>query len=213
MAITSVIGAAIMSTKVNPDVLQNSPLWGKLISENGGLLATSHLFYSWSRLLVMLLIGIFIGFLNGLAVARFNMPPFMVTLVSMSSSAPWRFTSLNRKYPQYPGSFIKLGKGDIISLYVGEKVEDTRRDILSLDHLPHGDLIGLGFVAHFLLSRTIFGRHVYAIGTNRRAAHVSGVPTQRVIILVYMFSGFCAAVAGILYSARLEAGGPRWATT
>ncbi len=54
----------------------------------------------------------------------------------------------------------------------------------------------------------MFGRQVYAIGTNRRAAKVSGVPTVRVIILVYMFSGFCAAVAGILYSARLEGGRP-----
>jgi ribose/xylose/arabinose/galactoside ABC-type transport system permease subunit len=67
---------------------------------------------------------------------------------------------------------------------------------------------GLAVVGQFLLRRTVFGRQVYAIGTNRKAAEISGVPTRRVITLVYMFSGFCAAVASILYSARLEAGRP-----
>ncbi len=49
---------------------------------------------------------------------------------------------------------------------------------------------------------------MFAIGTNRRTAQISGVPTARVVILVYMFSGFCAAVSSILYSARLEIGQP-----
>jgi ribose/xylose/arabinose/galactoside ABC-type transport system permease subunit len=49
---------------------------------------------------------------------------------------------------------------------------------------------------------------MYSIGTNRRASNISGVPTQRTIILVYMFSGFCAAVASIMYSARLQIGQP-----
>jgi ribose/xylose/arabinose/galactoside ABC-type transport system permease subunit len=209
MAITSVIGALIMSTGVNPDVLQNSPLWGTILSEDGGLLAASQ--YSVHvAILAMLLAGILIGFLNGFAIARFNMPPFMVTLVSMSFfSALAIYLTQSENIRNIPESFIKLGEGDIISLYVGEKVSEiSRRDILSFITYPMLISVALGLVAHFLLSRTIFGRYVYAIGTNRQAAHVSGVPTKRIIILVYMFSGFCAAVAAIEYSARLEGGRP-----
>jgi ribose transport system permease protein len=62
--------------------------------------------------------------------------------------------------------------------------------------------------AHVLLTRTVFGKQVFAIGTNRRASQLSGVPNERVVILVYMFSGFCAAVSSILYSARLGIGQP-----
>jgi ribose/xylose/arabinose/galactoside ABC-type transport system permease subunit len=68
--------------------------------------------------------------------------------------------------------------------------------------------LGLAVFAHFLLTRTSFGRQMYSVGTNRRASTISGVPSQRVIIMVYMFSGFCAAVASILYSARLGIGQP-----
>ena len=54
----------------------------------------------------------------------------------------------------------------------------------------------------------MLGRYIYAIGTNARAAEISGVPVKRVITLVFMFAGFCAAVAAIIYSARLQGGRP-----
>ncbi len=54
----------------------------------------------------------------------------------------------------------------------------------------------------------MFGRWLYAIGTNMRAAVVSGVPARKVIILTYMFSGFCAAIASIIYSSRMGMGRP-----
>jgi ribose/xylose/arabinose/galactoside ABC-type transport system permease subunit len=62
--------------------------------------------------------------------------------------------------------------------------------------------------AHLLLSRTVFGRQVYAVGNNAKAAEISGVPVRRIVIAVFMIAGFCAAVAGMLYSARLEGGRP-----
>jgi ribose/xylose/arabinose/galactoside ABC-type transport system permease subunit len=54
----------------------------------------------------------------------------------------------------------------------------------------------------------VFGRQMYSIGTNRRASEISGIPSRSVITRVYMFSGFCAAIAAILYSARLGFGQP-----
>jgi ribose/xylose/arabinose/galactoside ABC-type transport system permease subunit len=209
MAITSVAGAVIMTNKVDPVLFQKSPLWGTVLSENGGLLGGYQ--YAWVvAVLVMLAIGTLIGMLNGIAVYRFNMPPFMVTLVSMSFfSALAIYLVKTENVRNLPEAYINLGKGDIISIYLGEKVKDlSRRDVLSFITYPAVIAAALAFVVSVILTKTAFGRQVYAVGTNLRAARVSGVPTGRVVIAVYMISGFCAAVAGILYSARLEGGRP-----
>ena len=159
----------------------------------------------------MLLVGALVGLLNGIAITRFNMPAFMVTLVSLiffSSFAIYLTQSQN--ISNLPEGFLRLGEGDIVSVYFGEKVEPEikRRDILPFVTYPLVISVGLAVGAQFILRRTVFGRHIYAIGTNRKAAEISGVPTKRVITLVFMFSGFCAAVASILYSARLQGGRP-----
>jgi ribose/xylose/arabinose/galactoside ABC-type transport system permease subunit len=97
-----------------------------------------------------------------------------------------------------------------VSFYLGEKVEATikRRDILPFVTYPMVIAVALAVVAQVLLTRTVFGRQIYAIGTNARAAEISGVPVGRVTMLVFAFSGFCAAVASVLYSARLGGGRP-----
>jgi ribose/xylose/arabinose/galactoside ABC-type transport system permease subunit len=209
MAMTSVAGAVVMVESASATVLERSPLWGHLLTEEGGVLAGSAYAVA-AAVLVMLLIGMFIGLLNGLAVARFNMPAFMVTLVSMTFfSAVAIYLTQSENIRGIPESFLKLGNGDIISLYVGEKASKiTRRDILSFITYPALISMALGFVGHILLTRTVLGRQIYAVGANRAAAAVSGVPVKRVIVLVFVISGFCAAVASILYTARLEAGRP-----
>ncbi len=210
MGITSVAGALIMATVLDEPTFGKSPLWGVLISDKGGLLAGSE----WAvplGVLFMLLVGTLVGLLNGIAITRFNMAPFMVTLVSMiffSSFALWLTAS--RNVSGLPEDFLRLGTGDIVSIYLGPKLEPqiARREILPAISYPFVIAAGLGVVASFLLSRTVFGRQMMSIGTNRRASQVSGIPSKRVITMVYMFSGFCAAVASILYSARLGIGQP-----
>jgi ribose/xylose/arabinose/galactoside ABC-type transport system permease subunit len=109
-----------------------------------------------------------------------------------------------------PDSFTSLGKGDIVSVYFGEKLtpEIKRRDILPFITYPMLISVALAIAAHLLLSRTVFGRQVYAVGNNAKAAQISGVPVRRTIVLVFVIAGFCAAVAAILYAARLEGGRP-----
>jgi ribose/xylose/arabinose/galactoside ABC-type transport system permease subunit len=68
--------------------------------------------------------------------------------------------------------------------------------------------LALAGLAEIILRCTALGRYIYAIGTNIRTAEISGVPVRRVIIFVFVFSGFCAAVAAILYSGRLGGGRP-----
>ncbi len=210
MGFVSVAGAVVMATAIDPALLGGSPMWGWLITENGGWLAGSD--YSVAVAIVaMLAIGTLIGLLNGFFIAQFRMPAFMVTLVALmffSSAGIWLTQSQN--IVNLPDAFTKLGAGDIVSFYFGEKVEPEirRRDILPFVTYPMLIALALGVCAHILLARTAFGRYVYAIGNNLRAAAISGVPVKRTIMLVFMFSGFCAAVAAVLYSARLQGGRP-----
>ena len=67
--------------------------------------------------------------------------------------------------------------------------------------------VALG-VAHLVLTRTVFGGWVCAVGLNPNAAAVSGVPVKRVVIGCFVLSGLFAAFAAIIYTARLEAGTP-----
>lgn len=204
MAITSVVGGVIMATALDAPTYDRSPLWGSVIGLDGGLLGQNP--NGWIvAVLVMLALGALIGFLNGFAITRFNLAPFMVTLVSLtffSYFALWLTQS--RNVNNLPEPFLLLGNGDLISVYIGAKLtpDIARRDILPLITYPAVIAAGVGVLAHLLLTRTAFGRQMFSIGTNRRASQISGVPTARVIIMVYMFSGFCAAVSGILFSAR-----------
>ncbi len=196
MAMSSVLGAAFMSSAADPLLFDKSPLWGIILSEKGGLLAGSPLAVPVG-IGVMLLVGVAIGALNGFAVARFRMPPFMVTLVTLSFFSAFAILlTRSENIRNLPPEFLILGKTSL------------RADLSSFLSWSLGIGVGLAVVAQIILSRTKFGRWLYAIGTNQRAALISGVPTQRIIILAYMFSGFCAAVGSILYSSRLEGGRP-----
>lgn len=210
MGFVSVAGAAIMAKAADKLLLGNSPLWGIVIDENGGILA-GHPAAVPVAIVLMLGVGSLIGAFNGIAVARLKMPSFMVTLVSLmffASAAIWITQSQN--IINLPEAFTKLGAGDIVSFYFGEKPEPQikRRDVLPFITYPMLIAAALAVAAHLILKHTIFGRHIYAIGTNPRAAEVSGVPVKRVVTLVFTFAGFCAALAAILYSARLEGGRP-----
>jgi ribose/xylose/arabinose/galactoside ABC-type transport system permease subunit len=199
-----------MVTAVDPLLLGASPIWGTVLGEGGGLLAGQP-YAIPIAVIAMLGVGALIGLLNGIAITRFRMPPFMVTLVTLiflASTAIWLTQSQN--LPNLPDQFIALSNGDVVSFYFGEKLEPEikRRDILPFVTSPLLIAGALAIAAEFVLRRTVFGRQIYAVGTNRRVAEVAGVPVARVITLVFVFSGFCAAVASILYSGRLEGGRP-----
>ena len=191
MAVTSVLGAMIMAGRFDPAKFEHNPLWGVVFSEQGGLLAGS----GWevpAAILIMLVVGVCIGFLNGMAVAKLKMPPFMVTLVAMSFySGLAIYLTRSENIMHLPDSFIAVGNGTV-------------------GPVPSAMLIvvTLAVLAFVILNLSILGRWLYTVGQNIRTARVSGIPTERVVILAYVFSGFCAALGSILYSARLQAGRP-----
>ena len=71
-------------------------------------------------------------------------------------------------------------------------------------------MIVLYLVAHILMSRTVFGRYVYAIGGNEEAARLSGVPVRRILLIVYMISGALAGLGGVVLASQLAAGDPKF---
>ena len=140
----------------------------------------------------MLLAGLLVGIANGLAVVRLGMPPFMVTLTTMifvSGLAIWFTTSQN--IYNLPEAFVDLPYqrwlGLPAPLYIG------------------GAVVGL---AYYVLNRTPMGQWLYAVGLNPKAARISGVDGASTLLFAYAVSGVCAAVASVLYTARLETGSP-----
>ena len=136
----------------------------------------------------MLAVGAAVGACNGLAVTRLRMPAFIVTLTSMmflSGLAVW----LTKSQPIYnlPQGFTRLGSGLGWTLLIAG---------------------GLAIAVHLALTRLVFGRWLYAVGHNQRAAHVSGVPVNGVLVAAYVACGVLAAAASVLYTGRLETGSP-----
>jgi ribose/xylose/arabinose/galactoside ABC-type transport system permease subunit len=196
ISVTSVLGAAFIAQSANPIVFSKSPLWGVLLFEGGGILNGSLLGIPVA-IAVMLVVGIAIGAFNGIAVAFMRIPPFMVTLVtSMFVGAFAILLAKSENIIDLPASFSAIGD------------DLGKNGPLQFLSIAMFIALGLAVVAHFTLRRTVFGRWLYSIGTNGRAAVVSGVPVRKVIVLTYIFSGFCAALASIIYTARLEQGRP-----
>jgi ribose/xylose/arabinose/galactoside ABC-type transport system permease subunit len=160
----------------------------KIMTESGGVAPGS----AALGIAAMLAVGIGVGLVNGVAVARLRMPPFLATLAVMTFASGFAiWWTRSQGISGLPASFRGLG---------GTVFGGVPASLLVVAPLAIG--------AHVALSRTVFGRWLYAVGGNARAARVSGVPVERVLVLAYAACGLCAAVAAVLYSARLETGSP-----
>lgn len=137
-------------------------------------------------LVVGVLAGTAVGSLSGLAVARFSVPAFVATLGMLSAARGLTLIySGGRPIPALTDGYRWIGTGDIAGIPV---------PIV---------LFALVFLlSHFVLSRTRFGRHVYAVGGNPHAAKVSGLPVRRIRFAVYAISGALAGIAGMVLAAR-----------
>ena len=168
-----------------------SVLGARVMTADGGLLAGSPLAVP-AAVAVMLASGLAVGTVNGLAVARLRMPPFLATLaVTTFASGFAIWLTGSEGIAGLPAGFRALGAGRLGPFPVALLV-----------------VLPLALAAHALLARTSAGRWLFAIGGNARAARVSGVPVERATLLAYVACGACAAIASVLYTARLETGSP-----
>ena len=195
LALVSIVGSALICTYLEPYIFEKCLMWGWLVTEQGGPLANSMPGLVLA-IAIMLACGALVGFINGVSVAMFKMPAFMVTLVTMMLfSAMALYLSGSENIMHLPDEFVILGDSfDIVSV-------------------PMGIAIVVTLLAHILLRRTYFGMQVYAVGVNPLASRISGIPVRRIIILVFVLSGVCAAIGSILYTARFEMGRPTLGTS
>ena len=143
---------------------------------------------------VAILAGAAMGSLNGVVIAKGKVAPFIATLGTMT---------LLR------GAALVLSKGSPISGFSSEFFAMLGGGYVArLIPVPVVLMLVMFVVFWFLLTRTVFGRHVYATGGNPEAARLSGVNTDRVQILVYTVSGAMAALAGVILTSRLDSAQP-----
>lgn len=144
-------------------------------------------------IIVALIIGAIIGLINGLLITKGKLQAFIATLGTMM-----------------------VFRG--LALYISNGVPESRLGEGLLGWMGRGYFIGIptpvvillicfGIFA-FFLSKTVFGKRIYAIGGNMKAANLSGINVHRNLIYVYMISGFLAALAGIILTSRVDSAVP-----
>jgi ribose/xylose/arabinose/galactoside ABC-type transport system permease subunit len=155
-----------------------------------------------ATLLVGLGVGCTAGLINALPVVKLNLPPFITTLAMMLMARGLAFKLAH-------GRPVALNSSAFDGLGTGFLFEGALKP-LGLPGIPVAVLWMAVLVAVFavVLTRTRFGRYVFAIGGNEEAARLAGINVALVKTLVYVISGGCAAVAGLLLMARFSSGSP-----
>lgn len=135
------------------------------------------------------------GLLSGGVVTLFGIPPFIATLAMMLvASGSAYILAEGQSINQVPDAFVWLGRG------------------ADLGGLPNAVVLMLVLygLAHVVMSRTTFGRYVYAVGGNAEAARLSGVPVRRIVLSVYVLCGLLAGLGGIVMASQLKSGAPTY---
>lgn len=156
-------------------------------------------FHTPMIILIVLLIGIILGSINGLLITRLGVAPFIATLGLMYMARGFALLrSGGKTFPNLIGDpglgntgFPRLGAGTFLNIPL----------VVWL-------AIIIAIVAFYVSKKTPFGRHVYAVGGNEDAAKLSGIRVNRVKMATYMFSGFTAALTGLILASQLMASHP-----
>lgn len=145
-----------------------------------------------AAVLIGMAVGGACGLVNGVLTAYLALAPFIVTLGTMTFLRGLAYTITNgQPIVSSDLNFKDLGNGYLLGIPV-----------------PVIAMILVFAVAWFVLERTRYGRHVYAVGGNAQAARLAGVQVNRVILSVYVVAGICAGLAGVIFSARVISAQP-----
>ena len=152
-------------------------------------------------ILLVIIIGFVIGLIHGLLVTRLKLQPFVVTLCGLLI-----YRGIARFYTQdatagfpfgvnFPTlEWLLTGRTDFVALATGDSFHSLP--------LPHSFvfMLALAVVMWFVLHRSVFGRHLYAVGKNEEAARYSGIRTTRVIVSAYIICAVLTAIAAIFFA-------------
>lgn len=152
------------------------------------------------QMAVAVCVGLIFGAFNGLMITRFNVVPMIATLASLNIGRGLCYI--------FSGGTSVSGLNTTYSWIGATRLIKTENK--PTGWLPVITIVVLVFVIimHILLSKTVFGRHVYATGSNVNVAHLCGVNTNKVIFLSYIICSVMASIGGVLNSSKLQNGQP-----
>ena len=146
-------------------------------------------------ILISLIMGCILGMMNGLLISYGKLAPFIVTLATMT-----------------------IFRGATLVYTNGNPITKGLSDTFLFQFLGQGYIVGIPFpviimfivfiVLYVLLHKTAFGKSVYAIGGNEKAAYISGVKLNKVKIIIYSISGIMASISGLIITSRLSSAQP-----
>lgn len=158
----------------------------------------------WAVVVISLAVGALVGWVNGILITRFRVAPFIATLGMLYVAR---------------GAALLIADGKTFPKLQGDPaLGNTGFNVLGQDNFL-GIAPGVWFmlitaiVASILLTRTAFGRRLYAVGGNERAAGLAGVPVDNIKRTVYIISGVAAALVGIVLASELTAATPQTGET
>lgn len=148
-------------------------------------------------ILISLVAGAFMGWISGFIISKSGIPPFIMTLgMQITLRGVCYLICDGKPIGNLPESMTYLGLGDILNIPV-----------------PIYFMVGTFIIVGIILAKTSFGRSVYATGGNYQAAFHSGINAKRVIMMAYVISGICAALAGVILAARNASAQPTGGNT
>jgi len=146
-------------------------------------------------ILISLILGCILGMMNGLLISYGKLAPFIVTLATMT-----------------------IFRGATLVYTNGNPITKGLSDTFLFQFLGQGYIVGIPFpviimfivfiVLYVLLHKTAFGKSVYAIGGNEKAAYISGVKLNKVKIIIYSISGIMSSISGLIITSRLSSAQP-----
>ncbi|TIL89957.1 MAG: ABC transporter permease [Mesorhizobium sp.] len=153
----------------------------------------------WVVVVLVCVLGALVGLVNGVLIAWLKVPAFVATLgmlyvvrgAALLMTNGLTYNDLGGKPELGNTGFDWLGFNRLFGIPIGVLV-----------------MVVIAIIGSIILNRTAFGRWLYASGGNERAAELSGVPVNKVQVSVYMLSGICASVAGLILSSELTSAGP-----
>lgn len=146
----------------------------------------------WLAVLATLCVGLAIGIFHGFGIVKMGLPPFIITLATL--------TSLR-------GIGLLMTNGSSISINNDAFQEFSRNSFLGVPNL-FWMVILVGVPAYIFLHHSRWGRYLFSVGSNAEASRLSGVNVPRTIYMAYTLSGLCAAFVGVLLASRIGIGNP-----
>lgn len=156
----------------------------------------------WFAIIAMLGLGVLIGLLNGFMITKLHMNNLVVTIAMLIMLRGVIYIISPGSSASFFGPYFSwLGGGNLFTASIGGVPLAVPVSIFFF-------FLAFG-VAHLITRYTQFGRNMYAVGSNREAAESAGIQSGRIIMYVYIISGFCSALAGLLIAGRMDSATPR----